>query len=222
LSSNSSTTRKLSWVSTSSLDEKQPSQADSRNDNESVDDDSATEIDEPTEIPPPKPKKTRKEPEPSQKRQLEQIFESASTTLRRSTRNRRLSSTTVDTSLNEENEDLYTFSTHVVNTETGMPARGMEFTLDISTTSGWRQLCTMRTDDEGRANKGLPSLVPGVYRLTFDSNSYFMAQGSGCFYPTVPVIFKVLKSKRGTQKHYHVPLMISPYGYSTYRGSYVQ
>jgi 5-hydroxyisourate hydrolase len=64
---------------------------------------------------------------------------------------------------------------------------------------------------------GPPSATfePGVYRLKFQTQAYFRQQGQECFYPTVPIVFEIQESKQ----HYHVPLLISPYGYSTYRGS---
>jgi 5-hydroxyisourate hydrolase len=58
-------------------------------------------------------------------------------------------------------------------------------------------------------------LVPGVYRCDFDTGAYFAAQGTTGFYPEVNIIFEIV----ATDEHYHIPLLISPFGYSTYRGS---
>jgi 5-hydroxyisourate hydrolase len=89
-------------------------------------------------------------------------------------------------------------------------------TLERAAESGWRPLGRGTTDADGRAN-GLLSSRPedGSYRLRFDTGAYFRAVGEGGFYPEVTVTFLV----DGGEDHYHVPLLISPYGYSTYRGS---
>ena len=74
------------------------------------------------------------------------------------------------------------------------------------------------TDPNGRLFGLLPGgaeLVPGIYRLTFHTGAYFEKHGTVGFYPEVTVAFEV---REGAQ-HYHVPLLLNPYGYSTYRGS---
>jgi 5-hydroxyisourate hydrolase len=74
------------------------------------------------------------------------------------------------------------------------------------------------TDADGRVRELLPTgtpLVAGTYRLTFETGVYFTGAGVEAFYPSVPVMFTV----RDAKQHYHVPLLLSPYGYSTYRGS---
>ena len=77
----------------------------------------------------------------------------------------------------------------------------------------WTSLYHDTTNDDGRV-KGFPALSPGVYRLTFEVTSYYAAMDQECFYPEVKIAFKV-----GEGQHYHVPLLISPFGFSTYRGS---
>lgn len=82
--------------------------------------------------------------------------------------------------------------------------------------AGWRTVARSTTDADGRANDLLSSAPEeGRYRLTFDTGTYFSAAGDTGFYPEVSVTFAV---RRG-EEHYHVPLLLSPFGYSTYRGS---
>jgi 5-hydroxyisourate hydrolase len=83
----------------------------------------------------------------------------------------------------------------------------------------WARSESGETDADGRL--WLPSMVsPGVYRLTFGTGAYFAARGVATFYPEVTVTFEVPPlSDRAATGHYHVPLLLSPYAYSTYRGS---
>jgi len=78
-------------------------------------------------------------------------------------------------------------------------------------------LASARTDEDGRVREGLPAtLAPGVYRLAFETTAYFLAQGiKEFFYPEVVVCFAVTDP----EAHHHVPLLLSPFAYSTYRGS---
>jgi 5-hydroxyisourate hydrolase len=83
---------------------------------------------------------------------------------------------------------------------------------------GWREVGRGETDADGRARQLLPAgseLAAGTYRLTFAIEAYFRAQSVEGFYPEASVVFQV----RDAAQHYHVPLLLSPYGYSTYRGS---
>lgn len=105
-------------------------------------------------------------------------------------------------------------STHVLNTATGQPGRGMRLTLHRHGAGGAVELLgEHETNEDGRV-KGLPPLPAGTYRVVFETEEYFRKSGGECFYPRVTVDFTV---KDG--QHYHVPLLISPYGFSTYRGS---
>lgn len=109
-------------------------------------------------------------------------------------------------------------TTHVLDVARGKPAAGISVMLEVQENDQWRELATGRTDADGRVANLLPAgttLPAGVYRLTFDTSSYQSSQNTEGFYPYVPVIFEV---KDGAQ-HYHVPLLLSPFGYSTYRGS---
>jgi hydroxyisourate hydrolase len=92
----------------------------------------------------------------------------------------------------------------VLDTSRGQPAREIRVRLELHD-GGWRTIAEAQTDDDGRIS-GLDTPEPGVYRLVFEV--------AGEFYPEVTVAFRVTDDS-----HYHVPLLISPYGYSTYRGS---
>jgi 5-hydroxyisourate hydrolase len=103
-------------------------------------------------------------------------------------------------------------TTHVLDTTRGQPAAGVAVRLEAPDGTSLGQ---SRTDDDGRVlDLGPNRLDPAVYRLVFDTGAYFEGLGSPAFYPEVNVTFTV--SGAG---HYHVPLLLSPYAYSTYRGS---
>jgi 5-hydroxyisourate hydrolase len=109
-------------------------------------------------------------------------------------------------------------TTHVLDTARGRPAAGIPVALEGRTGREWLAIGTGVTDTDGRCRTLLApgaALVAGIYRLTFDTASYFASDGVQSFYPEVRVTFEV----RDPQQHYHVPLLISPYGYTTYRGS---
>jgi 5-hydroxyisourate hydrolase len=110
-------------------------------------------------------------------------------------------------------------TTHILDTSLGEPARNVPVHLETQDADGnWHTLGTGATDRDGRLRDLLPDdllLQPGLYRLTFDTAVYFEAQSLRSFYPHVVVVFTV---HDGAQ-HYHVPLLLSPFGYSTYRGS---
>jgi len=106
-----------------------------------------------------------------------------------------------------------TLSTHVLDTSVGRPAAGVAIRLETASDAGWLIVVTGHTDDDGRLASGwAPQLAAGVYRLVFDTGAYF---GLHSFYPQVTVEFRVTDP----HGHYHVPLLISPYGFTTYRGS---
>jgi 5-hydroxyisourate hydrolase len=110
-------------------------------------------------------------------------------------------------------------TTHVLDTSRGRPAAGVSVRLEARVAGGgWQTLGRGVTDGDGRLRDILPpthELVEGSYRLTFDVASYFAALDTQGFYPEVCVTFVV----REPAAHHHVPLLLSPYGYSTYRGS---
>ena len=105
-------------------------------------------------------------------------------------------------------------TTHVLDTSIGGPAVDMDVVLEIHKGSDWVRLASGPTDQQGRlASLTVNAAVgPGVYRLTFDTGTYYRDVRS--FFPEVQVIFKV----RAANEHVHVPLLISPFGYTTYRG----
>lgn len=106
-------------------------------------------------------------------------------------------------------------TTHVLDTAAGTPASGMSVVLAVHKGSEWVRLAAGHTDQQGRLTQlteGL-AIAPGVYRLTFDTGTYHRDVQS--FFPEVQVIFKV----REDGEHVHVPLLISPFGYTTYRGT---
>jgi 5-hydroxyisourate hydrolase len=108
-------------------------------------------------------------------------------------------------------------TTHVLDTSTGRPAAGVPVTLEKQAGGGWQSAGQGVTNQDGRITDllGGAKLAPGNYRLTFDTATYFSARKQPSFYPQVQVIFTV----GDAAQHYHVPLLLSPFGYSTYRGS---
>lgn len=110
-------------------------------------------------------------------------------------------------------------STHVLDTSLGRPAAGIEVTASSQLPDGsWRELSRGATDADGRVRELLPpgtSLAAGTYRLRFALDSYFRQRGVEAFYPQASIVFTV----REPAGHHHVPLLLSPFGYTTYRGS---
>jgi 5-hydroxyisourate hydrolase len=109
-------------------------------------------------------------------------------------------------------------TTHVLDTSRGRPAAGVPVRLEIQELDGWREVGRASTDADGRVKQLLPPDQPleaGTWRLTFDLAAWFAAQGIEAFYPEATIVFRV----RDAGQHHHVPLLLSPFGYSTYRGS---
>jgi 5-hydroxyisourate hydrolase len=109
-------------------------------------------------------------------------------------------------------------TTHVLDTALGRPAAGVEVQLARrSADDRWEVVATGTTDNDGRITNLMPpgSLTAGVYCLTFATGVYFHRQGIATFYPTVAIEFQIVSAT----EHYHVPLLVSPFGYTTYRGS---
>ena len=106
-------------------------------------------------------------------------------------------------------------TTHVLDTARGCPAAGVPVLLERAVDSDWTAIGRATTDADGRATDLSSPPQKGRYRLTFDTGAYFEATGQEGFYPEVSVTFAV----QSGQDHYHVPLLLSPFGYSTYRGS---
>lgn len=110
-------------------------------------------------------------------------------------------------------------STHILDTARGKPAANVPVKLDRhEAIGGWHLLTSAHTDPDGRCAQLLPPdhpLPAGPYRLLFDTASYFSAQGLDGLYPVIEITFQV----REGESHYHIPLLLSPNGYTTYRGS---
>jgi len=107
-------------------------------------------------------------------------------------------------------------TTHVLDTSVGRPAAGVNVTLDARESAGWKRIGGGATDADGRLRDLSPQPLPaGTYRLTFDTRAYFASRQTASFYPEVSIVFEMTDPAA----KYHVPLLISPYGYSTYRGS---
>lgn len=107
-------------------------------------------------------------------------------------------------------------TTHVLDTALGRPAAGLGIRL-VRIDGGEIELASGTTNADGRIADLLApgSLEAGTYRMTFATGPYFETTGRPVFYPEVAVVFSIA----GPEEHYHIPLLLSPFGYSTYRGS---
>jgi len=108
-------------------------------------------------------------------------------------------------------------STHVLDIHRGRPAQGVPVTLEKKEGDTFTRVKSGQTDADGRVKELIPEgqLTPGTYRITFDTATYFDAQKLEGFYPEAAIVFII----RDANAHYHVPLLLSAHGYSTYRGS---
>jgi 5-hydroxyisourate hydrolase len=109
-------------------------------------------------------------------------------------------------------------TTHVLDTALGLPVRGLRVRLDVlDERGGWTALSERTTGDDGRVSDLLApeTLEARTYRLRFETGAYLAAAGHAAFFPFVEIIFSVDDPAR----HHHIPLLLSPFGYSTYRGS---
>ena len=107
-------------------------------------------------------------------------------------------------------------STHILDTSRGRPAQGVAVQLELQTGAAWKELARGTTDADGRV-KPLLGDIPqeGTFRISFDVAPYFQKLGNEAFFPRVQIEFLV----KAKGEHYHVPLLLNPFGYSTYRGS---
>jgi 5-hydroxyisourate hydrolase len=113
---------------------------------------------------------------------------------------------------------MSSITTHVLDTARGRPAAGIRVILELQDGGSWRALGRGVTDGDGRLRTLLPSGTPlesGVHRLVFETADYFRDLRQSVFYPRVVVEFVVAQG----ESHYHVPLLLSPFGYTTYRGT---
>ncbi len=114
--------------------------------------------------------------------------------------------------------NTFQLSSHILDISTGTPASSVKVSLHkLNSGNAWVPIATKYTDNNGRINDFLPykkSSNSGVYKLTFETLDYFRKNKIESFYPFIDVIFTI-----EDQVHYHVPISISPYGYSTYKGN---
>lgn len=117
-----------------------------------------------------------------------------------------------------ENSDMSShLTTHALDTSIGSPAKHMLITLKGLRNNQWKPMSVGITNTDGRITDVLPPgrlLIPGVYSMTFDTANYYKKNNQNGFYPEASIQFEVTDSS-----HYHIPLLINPFGYSTYRGS---
>jgi 5-hydroxyisourate hydrolase len=107
-------------------------------------------------------------------------------------------------------------TTHVLDATSGRPAAGVEVTLERHAGQSWQLITSGRTDTDGRITAfGPAKLERGMYRVSFAVAAYFAARQQPTFYPEVVIMFTL----DDEEAHYHVPLLLSPYAYTTYRGS---
>ena len=107
-------------------------------------------------------------------------------------------------------------TSHVLDTSTGRPASGLTVQLEHSGSGTSAPLAAATTDADGRVHDWLPGGVPpGRYRLVFETGAWFRTAGREGLYPEVVIDFEV----QDGVPHYHLPLLLSPFGYSTYRGT---
>jgi 5-hydroxyisourate hydrolase len=108
-------------------------------------------------------------------------------------------------------------TTHVLDTARGRPAAGVPIVLEVADGGTWRQVGAGATDEDGRLRTLTPAgpVAAATYRIRFDTAAYFAAQAVDGFFPVVEIQFVV----RDPAAHHHVPLLLSPFGFSTYRGS---
>lgn len=105
-------------------------------------------------------------------------------------------------------------STHILDTSLGHPAQNVTVRLESLSGANWKLLASEKTNPDGRITFGVPA-TPGQYRLTFEIGEYFRNQKIEPFFPVAVVEVHI----QNVQRKYHIPLLLNPFGYSTYRGS---
>ncbi|HKR03169.1 MAG TPA: hydroxyisourate hydrolase [Bacteroidia bacterium] len=108
-------------------------------------------------------------------------------------------------------------TTHILDTSIGKPAPGVPVILEQKVSDDWKKIAEGLTNEDGRLDNLLAKdkiLETAIYRLIFETTSYFTNQNKKSFYPRITIEFEIFDAS-----HYHVPLLLNPFGYSTYRGS---
>jgi 5-hydroxyisourate hydrolase len=108
-------------------------------------------------------------------------------------------------------------TSHILDTSKGKPAEGVTIVLYLGGNDEWKEIGRTKTNEDGRSPGSVNndnSLQEGIYKLRFETKDYFDRDPVPTFYPYVEIVFEIT-----TAQHYHVPLLINPFGYSTYRGS---
>lgn len=108
-------------------------------------------------------------------------------------------------------------TTHILDTSVGKPAPDVPVILEQKISDNWKKIGEGLTNEDGRVTNLLDKnkiLESGIYRLVFETAIYFTEQNKKSFYPRITIEFEIFDSS-----HYHVPLLLNPFGYSTYRGS---
>jgi len=109
-------------------------------------------------------------------------------------------------------------STHILDTTIGRPATGVSVTLSRMSDGAWHSIATTVTDSDGRCKDLLPPTEPsksGTYRIHFETSTYYAQHYQQGLYPYIEIVFDI----RNTEQHYHIPLLLTANGYTTYRGS---
>jgi 5-hydroxyisourate hydrolase len=114
---------------------------------------------------------------------------------------------------------MISISTHILNTNLGKPATAMLVRLEnLNDENNWVEIGKKESNENGRVedfSTENSQLKTGLYRLEFDTEKYFSSMGQDSFYPTISITFEI----KNSEQHYHVPLLLNNYGYTTYRGS---
>lgn len=108
-------------------------------------------------------------------------------------------------------------TTHILDTTSGKPAKNVRINLYQSENNSWIEIATGITNTDGRITNLLSdnkSLDIGIYKMKFFTSEYFINKKLSTFYPFVEVVFEI-----NNEEHYHIPLLLNPFGYTTYRGS---
>ena len=109
-------------------------------------------------------------------------------------------------------------STHILDTTIGRPATGVSVALSRMSDGAWHSIATTVTDSDGRCKDLLPPTEPsksGTYRIHFETSTYYAQHYQQGLYPYIEIVFDI----RNTEQHYHIPLLLTANGYTTYRGS---